>query len=127
MGTDARAALDDFQAAVRLNPRSLAGLYNQAMLLVDKLGRLEDALHKVVCARPAQQKVRDAVKAGKLPRAFGAVLLDAALAAGVVTKEEVELIAIAERARAEAIAVDAFGGPRDGAGERSHSPAISAC
>jgi tetratricopeptide (TPR) repeat protein len=41
---DPRGALADFQAAVRLNPGSLPGLYNQAFLLAEHLGRPGEAL-----------------------------------------------------------------------------------
>ncbi len=42
--SDPREALADFQAAVRLNPRSLPGLYNQALVHADRLGRPKDSI-----------------------------------------------------------------------------------
>jgi serine/threonine protein kinase/Flp pilus assembly protein TadD len=42
--SDPRGALADFQAAVRLNPRSLPGLYNQALVFADRLGQTKEAL-----------------------------------------------------------------------------------
>jgi len=42
--SDPTGALEDFREAVRLNPRSLAGLYNQAFILGERLGRAEDAV-----------------------------------------------------------------------------------
>jgi serine/threonine protein kinase/predicted Zn-dependent protease len=41
---DARAALADFREAVQLNPRSLAGLYNQAFILSERLGQTQEAI-----------------------------------------------------------------------------------
>jgi acyl-CoA dehydrogenase len=70
------------------------------------VGQLEDALVKVVRARPAQQKLRDAVKAKRL--AAGADLFRRALAAGVITAEELRVMEDAESARGEALVVDAF-------------------
>jgi serine/threonine protein kinase/Flp pilus assembly protein TadD len=41
---DPREALADFQEAVRLNPCSLRGLYNQALIFADKLGQPKEAI-----------------------------------------------------------------------------------
>jgi tetratricopeptide (TPR) repeat protein len=41
---DPRKALADFQAAVRLNPRSLPGLYNQALIYADRLGQPRESI-----------------------------------------------------------------------------------
>jgi tetratricopeptide (TPR) repeat protein len=43
-GADPRAALADFRQAVRLNPHSLPGLFNQAFLLAERLGQPRQAL-----------------------------------------------------------------------------------
>jgi serine/threonine protein kinase/Flp pilus assembly protein TadD len=44
---DVEAALADFEAAVRYNPRSLAGLHNQAHVLGEHLGRTEEAVKQL--------------------------------------------------------------------------------
>jgi hypothetical protein len=61
---------------------------------------------KVVRARPAQQKLREAVKAKRI--GAGADLLRRALAEGVLNADELRLVEDAEKARGEALAVDAF-------------------
>jgi len=73
------------------------------------LGRLEDALAKALAAAPAEKKLKEALKAGKLPPEPEADLLARAVAAGALTDGERSLVEIARHARAEAIAVDAFG------------------
>jgi acyl-CoA dehydrogenase len=100
-GLVARGLLEDGEPRRRLTgdlylpPRTEPGV-----------GQLEDALVKVVRARPAQQKLRDAVKAKRL--AAGADLFRRALAAGVITAEELRVMEDAESARGEALVVDAF-------------------
>jgi tetratricopeptide (TPR) repeat protein len=44
LGRDPEAALGDFEEALRLNPRSAAGMQNKAHVLAEKLGRTEEAL-----------------------------------------------------------------------------------
>ena len=44
LSRDPHAALADFNHALRLNPRSFAGLQNKAHVLAEKLGRTEEAL-----------------------------------------------------------------------------------
>jgi acyl-CoA dehydrogenase len=72
------------------------------------LGRLEAALDRAVAALPVEAKIRDAVRAGRLDRAPGEELADAALAAGVIDAAEREKLRAADAARDEAIAVDAW-------------------
>ena len=72
------------------------------------LGALEAALDKAVRAIPIETKLRDAVRAGKLDRAPGHMLDDLGLAAGVITREEYDLLNEAREARDEVVAVDAF-------------------
>jgi eukaryotic-like serine/threonine-protein kinase len=45
LSRDPKAALADFEQALRLNPRSPAGLQNKAHVLAERLGRTEEALH----------------------------------------------------------------------------------
>jgi acyl-CoA dehydrogenase len=72
------------------------------------LGRLEAALVACVAARPAETRIRDAIRAGRLEPAPRRTLADRALAAGLITADERRLIDEAERGREEAIQVDAF-------------------
>jgi acyl-CoA dehydrogenase len=76
----------------------------------DPLGRLEDALEKVVAAEPVEQKLRDAVKAGRLKALRDESLLDAGLTLGVITSDEAQTLRLAMEARRDAIRVDDFPG-----------------
>jgi acyl-CoA dehydrogenase len=76
--------------------------------LTEPLGRLEDALHKVIAAEPVEKKLRDAVRAGKLKEQRDALLLEAGAQAGVVSAAEAEILRLALAARAEVIRVDDF-------------------
>jgi acyl-CoA dehydrogenase len=72
------------------------------------LGRLEAALKEAVAAHQVEARIRDAIRAGRLDKAPGDMLLDAALAAGVITREDHEQVARAHAVRDEVIQVDAF-------------------
>ena len=72
------------------------------------LGRLEAALKEAVAAHQVETRIRDAVRAGRLDKAPGDILLDAALAAGVITQPEHEQVRRADAVRDEVIQVDAF-------------------
>jgi acyl-CoA dehydrogenase len=72
------------------------------------LGRLEAALHDAVAAHHVETKIRDAIRAGRLDKAPGDILLEAALALGVVSREEYEQVLQADQVRDEVIQVDAF-------------------
>ena len=82
------------------------------------LGQLEAALHEAVAAHRVETKIRDAVRAGKLDKAPGDVLLEAALAAGIVSREEHDQVLQASRVRDEVIQVDAFSAADYAAGAR---------
>jgi acyl-CoA dehydrogenase len=73
------------------------------------LGRLELAMRLSAAAEPLQKKLKDAVRAGTLPKAPPAQLLEKAAAAGVLAEDEVAVVRRAEQARAHAIQVDSFG------------------
>jgi acyl-CoA dehydrogenase len=75
---------------------------------VSGLGQLEDALVKVRAAHAPRRALRDAVRAGRLAPDPAEDLLARAVAAGVILPEDRALILAADRARAEAVAVDAF-------------------
>ncbi len=72
------------------------------------LGRLEHAMQLCSEAEPVMKKLKDAIKAARLPKARPAQLLDQALESGIITAAEHELMHAAEVARTEAIAVDSF-------------------
>jgi acyl-CoA dehydrogenase len=72
------------------------------------LGRLEAALKAAVAAHRVETKIRDAVRTGVLDKAPGDILLDAALAAGVIVPAEYEQVRRADTVRDEVIQVDAF-------------------
>jgi acyl-CoA dehydrogenase len=74
------------------------------------LGFLEATLAAVVRARPAREKLKDAQRARRLPRGSVPEVLEAALAQGVIDSGEAEALRAAERARDEAVQVDAFQG-----------------
>ena len=82
------------------------------------LGQLEAALHEAVSAHRVETKIRDAVRAGQLDKAPGDVMLEAALAAGVITREEHDQVLQAGRVRDEVIQVDAFSAADYAAGAR---------
>ena len=72
------------------------------------LGRLDAALEDAQAALPIEAKLRRAVREGRLAHAPGDDLARAARAAGLLTDDEFALLRAAERARDEAIQVDAF-------------------
>ncbi len=72
------------------------------------LGRLEAALREAKPALKVEAKIRRAVSQGRLDRAPGDELANAALAEGIISAEEYRQLEAAEVARAEAIRVDAF-------------------
>ncbi len=72
------------------------------------LGRLEAALDHAVAALAVETKLRDAVRAGQLDKAPGDELLEAALAAGIITADERQQVISADQVRNEVIRVDAF-------------------
>ncbi|HET7268248.1 MAG TPA: acyl-CoA dehydrogenase [Oleiagrimonas sp.] len=99
----ARAILEDREARIHLTE----DIYVPGADEVG-LGALEAALDKAVRAMPVETKLRDAVRAGKLERAPGTMLDDAALAAGVISEEEYQWLDDAREARRAVVQVDAF-------------------
>jgi acyl-CoA dehydrogenase len=99
----ARALLDDRA----LRDAVTAGIHVPAAT-ERSLGRLEQAYAKVIAAQPVERKLRDAVRARRLPRMEGEALLAAGLKAGVITDEERRIWRDADDARRDAIQVDAF-------------------
>jgi acyl-CoA dehydrogenase len=101
----ARALLEDRETRARLTsdihlpPHDRPGL-----------GRLEDAFEKATAARDVERKLREAMKAGVIPApgANGDGDVGAAVAKGVLSAAEGELVKAAVAARRDVIQVDAF-------------------
>ncbi|GIW53268.1 MAG: acyl-CoA dehydrogenase [Gemmatimonadales bacterium] len=72
------------------------------------LGRLEAALDHAVEALKVETKIRDAIRAGKLDRAPGEMILEQAQAAGIISDLEALAVMAADAIREEVIQVDAF-------------------
>jgi len=72
------------------------------------LGQLEHALELTVAVEPLRAKLREAQRAGILPRRIEPELLDEAVAKHVLTGEERDLVREAIDARDQAIQVDAY-------------------
>jgi acyl-CoA dehydrogenase len=72
------------------------------------LGRLEYALMRVLAATPAEKKVRHLVREKKLERGPTMRVADQARRAGLITEQEYTVLLEADRARRDAIEVDAF-------------------
>ncbi len=74
----------------------------------DHVRQLEAALITVKAAENTDRKVKRAVRSKQLPRLKGAPLYDEALSKGVITKQEFDTLALAEKVRWEMIQVDEF-------------------
>ena len=72
------------------------------------LGRLEAALKEATVALSIETKIRDAIRAGKIDKASGDVLLERAIEKDIITREERDQVLQAQRIRDEVIQVDAF-------------------
>jgi acyl-CoA dehydrogenase len=72
------------------------------------LGRLEAALNSAVEAIEVETKIRDAIRAGRIDRQPGEMILDHAVEEGVITTEERAIVRAADRIRDEVIQVDSF-------------------
>jgi acyl-CoA dehydrogenase len=72
------------------------------------LGRLEAALDHAVAAIQVETRVRDAVRAGRLDKAPGELLLQHAVWAGVIAAADLETVHEAKEIQDEVIQVDAF-------------------
>jgi acyl-CoA dehydrogenase len=119
-GEVARVVLDD--AGVR--ERLTAGIYEPPSDELG-LGRLDAALADAQAALPVEAKLRRAVRDGLLAHAPGDALARAAQLAGLLTEEDLALLRTADRARDEAIQVDAFSPeefPRARSGTRTTRP-----
>jgi acyl-CoA dehydrogenase len=99
----ARAILEDREARIHLTEDiHVPGPHEPG------LGELEAALDKAVRALPVETKLRDAVRAGQLDRAPKDELDQRALAAGIISAEELAALSEANEARDAVVQVDAF-------------------
>lgn len=74
----------------------------------EPLSVLEHAFRLSVQSETVARKIRDGVKSGRLPKDIPSRLVSKAVEAGVITREEADLVAKTEKARNEAVAVDSF-------------------
>jgi len=75
----------------------------------DVIGRLDFAMEAAIAAEPIEQKLRRAQREGKLAGRGADEQRAQALAQGLVTAAELDILARADRLRAEVIRVDDFG------------------
>jgi acyl-CoA dehydrogenase len=99
-------------AALLLTPSHVRDLVTNGIFLPyspdEPLGRLEDALVKVIVAEPLERRLRDALKAGRLTTGSDEQLLAEGVQKGVISSVEKELVQEAIAARNEVIRVDDF-------------------
>jgi acyl-CoA dehydrogenase len=74
----------------------------------DVIGRLEFAMEAVIKADPLEAKMRAALKEGKLPQRTLAERRAAAVAQGIITREEHDHLNYTDRLRREVVKVDDF-------------------
>lgn len=77
----------------------------------EPLGRIEDALPKVIAAEKIEKKIQRAVKSGTVKRGSREDELEEALKTAVINENEAELVKAAIAIRKEVIRVDDF--PKD--------------
>ncbi len=99
-------------AAILLAPsavrdRLTAGIYTPSDP-GEPLGRLDDALAKVIAAEAVEKKIRDAVKGKRIAAGSDGQQLQEAVQAGVIGAGEADCVAVAQAARQEVIRVDDF-------------------
>ena len=74
----------------------------------DVIGRLDIAMEAVVAAEPLEARLRRAMRDGQLRDGPAADVRDTALRLGVITQQEHDLLARAERLRRDVVKVDDF-------------------
>jgi acyl-CoA dehydrogenase len=99
-------------AAILLSPsavrdRLTAGIYTP-LDPGEPLGRLEDALQKVIAAETVEKKLRDAVKGKLISSGSDEQMLQEGVQTGVITAGEAGIVAAGNAARREVIRVDDF-------------------
>lgn len=102
-GQLARLLLSDNAARERLT----SGIYRNDDP-ADPTGRIEAAFRAVLAAAPAEAKLHAAQKQGRLSKTALPEAIQAALLAGIIDKQEAELLKLAEQAGSAAIRVDDF-------------------
>jgi acyl-CoA dehydrogenase len=105
LGHEAAALL---LAPAGVRDRLTAGIFLPTGGGDEPLARLEDALAKTIAAEPAEEKLRQAVRGGRLAPGPDLRLLEAGLETGVITAAEGDLLRQAIAARREAVRVDDF-------------------
>jgi len=90
-----------------LRDRLTAGIYTPS-LLSEPLGRLEDALAKVIAAEAVEKKLHDALKGKRIAAGSEEQMLQEGVQEGVITAGEAGIVAAAQAARREVIRVDDF-------------------
>lgn len=99
----ARSVLEDRALRLALTPDLYVPPASEG-----SLGRLEAAFAKVVTAQPVDRKLKDALRARRLPPLAGESLAEAACRAGVITEDERSIWHEADVARRDLIQVDSF-------------------
>jgi acyl-CoA dehydrogenase len=99
----ARAILDDGPVRLALSPGIFVPGPHEA-----GLGFLEATLDKVVAAREARERIKEAQRRQLLPRGPALALLRQAVEKSVITEREAETIRNAEESRDAAVQVDSF-------------------
>jgi acyl-CoA dehydrogenase len=99
----ARGLLDGGPARLALTPHVFVPPHDE-----QGLGFLEACLEKVVAAKPARERLKEAQRAGLVPRGAPSEVLEIAQQKNMLTAREVELIRAAESARDAAVQVDSF-------------------
>jgi acyl-CoA dehydrogenase len=74
----------------------------------DPVGRMEDAMLKVIAAEPIEKILREAVKKGEVTAGDETTMIDEALTKGVLTHDQGEALKAASLARLSVITVDDF-------------------
>ena len=77
----------------------------------EPLGRIEDALVKVIAAEEIENKILRSVKSGIIKKGSGEDVIEKALLSGTINEDEYEIVIIAMNIRKEVIKVDDF--PKD--------------
>ena len=99
------AALLLAPSAVR--DRLTAGIFIPSEL-TEPLGRLDDALAKVIAAEAVEKRVREAAKQKRIAIADEEQMLEEAAQAGIIGAAELDVVRAAQAARREVIRVDDF-------------------
>ncbi len=88
--------------------RLTQGIY-QSDSIQDPLGRVDDALSKVIAAEPARKRIHRALKKQQLPKDRpDKEIIDQAVKENIISSEEAELVRMAVAIRQEVIKVDDF-------------------